>query len=288
MDQLLKDGVVRRGYLGVQIRELDAGGRQAARAAAGQGGVLVRRSSRARRRPRAGCRRATSIIDDRRQGSRRTAASCRRVVADLPLGKPVEVTVVRDGKPRPLSVTIEEQPDDLDELANRTPRLPPRSTPKGEVQLEKLGLEVSDTNAELAEQFGFREDVEGAFVTQVEVNSPAFVAGLRKGMIIRKVNKQAVASGRRRPPSRRERGARKGHPDAGPTPGRTAGVPTRQAGGLSMVDRTARVASLQGGRVPAKERSSSPAPVRLAEFRPLPALRDTHANSAIRFTRFRK
>jgi len=42
-----------------------------------------------------------------------SAEEVQRIVADLELGKPVKMTIVRDGQTKFLDVTIEEQPTDL-------------------------------------------------------------------------------------------------------------------------------------------------------------------------------
>jgi serine protease Do len=192
MAQLRENGTVRRGYLGVGIGELSPEIAERLGVPAGQGGVPVTQVHEGKAAAKSGMQ-PGDVITGIAGNNVRDSHELRRIVANLPVGKPTQVTVLRDGQPRRLSVTIEEQPDDLD-LASRVPRQPPRATPKGEVHVEKMGLEVSDVTAELAEQFGFREDVDGVLITQVEANSPAFVAGLRKGMVIRKIDRRAVTS----------------------------------------------------------------------------------------------
>jgi serine protease Do len=115
-----------------------------------------------------------------------------RIVANLPLGKPVDMAVLRDGKDQKLSVTIEEQPQDFGTPRVQTPRAPERRE-KSATSLDKIGVEVSDLTPELAEKLGTKDQT-GAVVTAVENDSLAAAAGLRKGMLITKVDKQPVKS----------------------------------------------------------------------------------------------
>ena len=79
-------------------------------------------------------------------------------------------------------------------MASRTPRLARRNTQQETLNLDKFGMELADVTPEMAEQLGFKGKMSGAIVTQVEANSPAADAGLRRGMVIAKVDKKAVTS----------------------------------------------------------------------------------------------
>ena len=70
----------------------------------------------------------------------------------------------------------------------------PRSQKKDSVSLDKFGVELADATPELAEQLGFKGKVHGAVITDVDPDSPAAEAGLRKGLVIVKVEKKAVES----------------------------------------------------------------------------------------------
>jgi serine protease Do len=110
-------------------------------------------------------------------------------VAGLPLGKPVEVTIVRDGQPKTLSVTIEEQPADF---GTRPAGAPSHDAPT--VPLGKVGLDVTDLTPELAAKSGFPAKASGALITNVESDSIAAQAGLRRGLLITRVDRQPVRS----------------------------------------------------------------------------------------------
>jgi len=114
------------------------------------------------------------------------------VVAGLPLGKPVDVGIVRDGKPKTLSVTIEEQPQQFGTVREQAPQAPEREPEATKV--EKIGVHVTDLTAEQAERLGYREELHGALITKVDNDSLAAEGGLRRGMVITGVDRQPVTS----------------------------------------------------------------------------------------------
>src|SRR5206468_2180478 len=115
-----------------------------------------------------------------------------KIVADLPLGKPVKVKVVRDGKERVLELVIEEQPDEPGPA--RGPK--PKETDRDEdtVNLEKAGIAAADLTPELAERLGFGEGTRGAAIVRVTPDSPAASADLVRGMLITRVDRTPVNS----------------------------------------------------------------------------------------------
>jgi len=190
MSQLLKDGVVRRGFLGIQIKELDP--EVAERLGLkGKHGVVVAQVHEGAPAAKGGVKDGDVIVGLGGK-SIKDGPELQRIVAALPLSKPAELMVVRDGKTLTLSVTVEEQPK---EFGNA--RVPVRPAPKRDpktMSLDKIGLEITDLTPELAEELGFNKDSKGAVVTQVEPGSVSAVAGLRRGALIVKVDKNPVAS----------------------------------------------------------------------------------------------
>ncbi len=191
MQQLQKDGVVRRGYLGVQIRELspDVADRLGV---PGRDGVLVASVFDNAPAGKAGVKDG-DVITAIAGKPVRDGKELQRVVAGLPLKQPSDVTVVRDGKALVVPVTIEEQPEDYG-TARTVPALPRGGSRVESVSVGKVGVEVADLTPELTEQLGYKEGAAGVVITRVEPDSLAAASGLRRGMLIQKVDKKAVGS----------------------------------------------------------------------------------------------
>ena len=103
----------------------------------------------------------------------------RNLVARTPVGARVDVEVIRNKKSREFTVAIDELPDKGLASANDT-----------EV-LEQLGFAVQDLTEDLAYQLGY-EGQEGVIVNHVQPGSDAALAGLRRGTLIRQVNRQTI------------------------------------------------------------------------------------------------
>jgi serine protease Do len=192
MSQLLKDGVVRRGYLGVSVR--DVTGELASRIGLQQeSGVYVSQVTEGTPADKAGVK-PGDVITSLAGKSVRNFRELQGIVTNLPVGQQVPLTLQRDGQPHTVQVTVAEQPENLD-LAGRALRRQPSDRQDADaLTLDKIGLEVTDLTPELAERYGLAEDARGALVTQVQPNSPASLAGLRRGMVLLKVDKKSVAS----------------------------------------------------------------------------------------------
>jgi serine protease Do len=104
-----------------------------------------------------------------------------RTVAAVPPGKKAKVRVIRDGKEKILFVEIAEKSE------------PGEEAPKEEVGKveEKLGLSVRDITPEIAQRLGIK-DTAGVFVNAVKRGSPAADAGIRRGDIIKEMNRKPV------------------------------------------------------------------------------------------------
>jgi serine protease Do len=107
--QLQKDGVVHRGYLGVKVKDVDTEEMALRLGLKQPRGVQITRIFDDSPAARAEMTKGDVIVS---LGGKviKDTAELQSVVAGLPLGKPVVVTIVRDGKSRTVDVVIEEQP----------------------------------------------------------------------------------------------------------------------------------------------------------------------------------
>jgi serine protease Do len=191
MAQLLRDGVVHRGYLGVQIKDIDNAELAERLGLKDQHGVLVTQVFENAPAAKAGLQEGDVIVS---LGGKplKDGRELQTAVAGLPLNKPVQMGIVRDGKPQGLQIKIEEQPSDYGVARVPAPRAPERGGDT--VSLDKVGLEVTDMTAEQAEALGYKEKAHGALIVRVKSDSAAYEAGLRRGMLITKVDQKPVPS----------------------------------------------------------------------------------------------
>ncbi|MCX7915593.1 MAG: DegQ family serine endoprotease [Verrucomicrobiae bacterium] len=183
MRDLIANGKVTRGYLGIIIQDLtpelaeqfgvsDAKGALVAqvapespaqRAGLQVGDVIVRYDGRA--------------VDDVRR--------LRNMVADTPPGKSVTVEIMRDGKTRRLQVEVGQLPDDETVARGFSPPAARTSV------AAELGLEVEPLTSEKARALGI-EGENGILVSEVKPDSAAAAAGLLAGDVVTEVDRRPV------------------------------------------------------------------------------------------------
>lgn len=180
MEQLRAHGRVVRGWLGVGIQALTSD--LAAKFGVAEGeGVLVNEVFNDDPAARGGIKPGDIItkIDGK---SVDTPNALSRLIAILPPGAVASVEVVRDRQRQVLSVALTERKD--------TPIL--ASLPSSRSEL-RLGIDVQDLTAELAEKFKLK-DIRGVLISKVEGGSLAQAENLREGDLIKEVNRVEVNS----------------------------------------------------------------------------------------------
>lgn len=184
-DQLLKEGQVVRGYLGVSIQDLTP---SLARSFGAEGtrGVLIPSVTEGSAADNAGVQKGDIITAI--EGQEVTSADeLRNRVALYKPGANVKIEVLRDGQRRTLDVEIGKRPSEL--AAARE-----RQTPESDVG-RNLGLVVRNITEEMAARLDLQGQ-QGVIITQVEPGSLAAQAGLQPGMLITEVNRKPVSNTR--------------------------------------------------------------------------------------------
>ena len=179
MNQLLKNGKVVRGYLGVMIQPVspeiakafnlpDARGAlvgevtpdgPAARAGLAQGDVITELNG--------------ARVDDSRE--------LRLKISQLAPGSAIRLNLLRDGSPREVSVTLGELPNEKEAATD------------GKPESDSLaGLSVENLTPQIARQLELQSNAGGVVVTDIQDGSRADDAGLRSGDVIQQVNRRPV------------------------------------------------------------------------------------------------
>jgi serine protease Do len=193
VDQLTREGVVHRGYLGIAFEPLRPEVAEELNLK-DQKGVVVKDVRKGSPAAKAGLKPLDVIValDGK---SFNEGRELQRLVGSLPVHRSVDITVIRDGKPVVLAVTIEEQPEDYGVAAGqRRSRQAPDEEESENVSVEKFGFDVADITPTLAKNFGYKSTMEGVIVTDVQAGSVAAEAGLTRGEVITKINRKDVAS----------------------------------------------------------------------------------------------
>lgn len=183
VEQLKRDGRVRRGLIGVQIQEVSREfaqslGMERAR------GALVAQVVSGGAADQAGVRVGDVIIGFNGQEIL-SSSELPVLVGSVPPGTRAELEVFRDGRSRSLTVTVGEADADPEAVT-------PASTPEQPASANRLGMVLQELTEEQRSQqeLGRREGVLVARVT----GGAARRAGLQRGDVILRVGRTAVGS----------------------------------------------------------------------------------------------
>ncbi len=187
--QLRQYGVARRGWIGVRIQQVTQ------EIAQGMGlpnthGAVVADVTAGGPAQKAGLRNGDVIIgfdnkpiDDSRE--------LPRIVAATPIGKTVNIEVLRKGKKQARRIVIAK----LDEGPVEKPgKKPPPPAPKSKSKLSQLGLSLVPLNENARAQYKLGSKIQGVVVSQVDPGSPAADKNFRPGDVIVEVQNQPVKS----------------------------------------------------------------------------------------------
>lgn len=177
--QLIEEGKVTRGYLGVYIQDLNPEMAESLGLKDTKGAIVpeIKEDSPA---DKAGLKSGDVIVKFDGKPVNSANELSRRVAAMKP-GAKVEIVVLRDGKRKTLTAELEERLSQGEIAAEQ----------KEPDLLERLGFSVQDLTDGLAERLGY-EGLEGVLVTNVERGSAAERKGIEAGMLIMEVNQKKV------------------------------------------------------------------------------------------------
>lgn len=184
MDDLIEDGVVSRGYLGILPTDVD----QVMAQALGLDdirGVMISRVEEDTPADKAGLKEQDIIVSiDGEMLNNGDANVFRTKIATFKPKEKVELGIIRDGNLETIEVTLGQRPDD------ESPTLPK----KEEDMEEKLGFNVTELTSDIKRQLNLSEDVKGIAVNRISEASNAFERGLLRGDVITSVKRNKVTS----------------------------------------------------------------------------------------------
>ncbi len=192
IEQLLRYGETRRGWLGVRIQQVDEQIAESLGLGRPRGALVAGIDDKGPARP-AGIRAGDVIVRFDGQDVR-SSTDLPRIVAATPVGKEVSVTVVRGGKEENLKVTLGRLEDGERQAALGGGSSGPGSNvapPVTAVQ-KALGMEFSALNAALRKQYNIKDNVTGVVITRIEPTSPAAERRVQPGDVIVEINQQPV------------------------------------------------------------------------------------------------
>jgi serine protease Do len=178
-DQLVNNGEVRRGHLGVVVQELSADLADSFDLQQNEG-ILVSQVMENSPAEKAELHQGDVIIRYQKKLVT-TVGGFRNLVALSPPNSQQKLTVLRDGKRLNLTVTIGKL--DKDSQLAQTAEQPS----------EELGLTVQTIASNLAQQYNVKQG-RGVLVTSITPGSVAAMAGIDAGTVILQVDREAINS----------------------------------------------------------------------------------------------
>jgi len=185
--QLVKDGKVTRGYLGVLLKPLTPAFARTVGYQGSEGALVDDVSPQDGPAAKAGLK-SGDVITEFEGKPVKSPKELTELVADSPVGKPAQLKYVRDGRVLSTTVNLGERPRNIGQESPEDPNDEDDVQPSG-----KLGVGVINLTPEIARQLKVRIST-GVAVQSVQPGSPAEEAGLQRGDVIHRVNRIPVNS----------------------------------------------------------------------------------------------
>lgn len=188
MEQLIKDGKVHRGQLGVVIQNITEDLAKNLELQDNKGVIVgsVKPESAA---DKAGVKRGDVITAINGEKVEDGNALRNKVAATAP-GTEIVLTVLRDGKEQSLTAKLDEfQPEKAQKDSGEDNSQGNKSAENG-----KLGLDLQPVTPELAKKLELPPDSKGMVVTDIDPEGPAAAEGIIKGDVILEINRQEIGS----------------------------------------------------------------------------------------------
>jgi serine protease Do len=189
IDQLREFKEVRRGWLGVRIQQVSDEIAESLSVKPARGALVAGIDDKGPAKP-AGIEPGDVIV--RFDGKDvKEMRDLPKIVADTPVGKDVEVVVIRKGREEKVSVKLGRLEDEKQAALDTKKDAVPDAKP---VVKKALGLDLANLTDELRKKHNIKDKVKGVLITGVDPNSPAAEKRLAPGMVIAEVQQQPVTN----------------------------------------------------------------------------------------------
>ncbi|WP_420846274.1 DegQ family serine endoprotease [Microvirga brassicacearum] len=187
IEQLREFGETRRGWLGVRIQNVDDATAEALNLGSARGALIAGIDEKGPAKP-AGLEVGDVIVkfDGREVKESRDLP---RIVASSPVGKAVDVVIVRKSQQLTKQVTLGRLEDGEKQATLQAP-----STETPTVTRQALGLNLSGINDELRRRYNLKDDLKGVVITRVDPNSAAADKRIQAGEVIVEVSQEPVST----------------------------------------------------------------------------------------------
>ena len=189
IEQLREFGETRRGWLGVRIQSVDEATAEALGLGSPRGALIAGIDEKGPAKP-AGFEIGDVIVkfDGREVKESRQLPL---IVASTPVGKSVEVVIIRKKEEMTKTVTLarlEDGEQHASASSDGTAAEAPAATKRA------LGLELSGLSEELRRRYGLKDNLKGVVITRVDPNSTAADKRIQPGEVIVEVGQEAVST----------------------------------------------------------------------------------------------
>ncbi len=190
IDQLRQFGETRRGWLGVRIQNVDETTAEALNLGRARGALIAGIDDKGPAKP-AGLETGDVIIQFDGKDVRESS-DLPRIVAATPVGKEVEVRIMRKGQEQTRRVTLGRLEDGERQQLAALGSQPNQTAAPATTTV--LGMELAGVNDQIRRRFNLKDGVRGVVVTRVDANSNAADKRLAAGDMILEVGQESVTS----------------------------------------------------------------------------------------------
>lgn len=191
MEDIIYEGRVIRGWVGVSIQDIDQTARNAIGLPEGLDGVLVADVFQGQPADEAGIRRGDIILSVKGSDIR-SVNSLRNIIAATRPGTTIPVTLYRDGEQIEKEITITEREPQKVARATESQQQP-KSAARPDTLAARVGVKVAALTRELRNQYNIPANVSGVAVASVDPSLSDERRALQTGDVIRMVKVQGGA-----------------------------------------------------------------------------------------------